>query len=213
MPGPTFITCTKCGLVFDSGAGSRPIAPPRKHGRDRPSPDDDSTLRVESDGERLVMSWPASRLTGLFLLAISAPVLYVMSLGVLMAWKIVFLLGPIALLLVYPTVACLFNRGYVIVDKAKITTRDRPFPLGGSLVAPRTGLEQIYVELIPAGHRRVQQYCVTAYYGRARPDRLGERAIAYVRSLDRARELEQRLERHLGLVDRREYREVPLDET
>lgn len=212
VPGPTFVTCTECGLVFDAGAGGREVARRRTPTRDRPPPDEIGLLRVESKNDRLVLSWPVARLLGVFCLLVCTPCIYGMYLAVRAAWPIVVILAPILALLLYPTLALLLDRSYVIADATSITTKDRPLPLGPKIVCPRAGLEQIYVELIPAGMRRPQRYAVTACYGGPRPDRRGDRAIAYTRNLALARELEQRLEAHLGIPDRAERREVPLDE-
>ncbi|HEX2208425.1 MAG TPA: hypothetical protein VHG93_12135 [Longimicrobium sp.] len=102
--------------------------------------------------------------------------------------------------LCYVTVAGFVNRTTISIDRDHVSVRHGPLPWPGNLDVPGTALEQLFCTAKSVGQQRVQTiYHVDAVLKDGRQLRL----IRGLGAREQALFIEQAIEKHLGIADRR----------
>jgi hypothetical protein len=203
VPGGAFVTCAGCGLVFDAQAGER-TTEVSQHPRVRPVPARPPRLRVRETEQGLELRWRTPIAAGIVLFVFpAAPTL---AFG---AWFAQRHLGiglcfvALGLGLALLAIVNVVGRRTLRVEPDAITVRFGPLLHSTyDTRIERAQLRQIYVR---RDQRRFGFDLMATF-----PDR--QCWLTRVLDLDLARAIEERLERHLHIVDHAVRDEVPLDE-
>lgn len=203
--------CTRCGTVFGFADQLAPRAHPARPAEPRPEVPLPPRIRVDQWGHELSLSWRWFTLPVLFLVffCIAWDSFLVFWYGIALTTDAPWIMSvfPIAhvavgLGLTYYTVASLFNTTRLRIAGGELKMQHGPIPWRGEVNLPASDIEQVFcTEKIHRGKHghRSWTYRVNAMLTDGRRVEL----VSGLPEADEALYIEQTLELHLGIADRR----------